>query len=182
MQIWQSLVLVSHWPGSKHDSRIFQKMHNIAKNLEVVLLMGFCLEMLDTLVYPFFWLLYKILITYRNKIQQISYQNQMYHWNDFWYSQKRFHCLTLWERGYDIFVLRFRPNTNSCQWPYQCLSSSTDCARELFKGLNRSSSILLCTRKKKFLVGGCGFFVSDVINGRLFGHLGPLYLALNANR
>jgi len=28
----------------------------------------------------------------------------------------------------------------------------------------------------------CGFFVSDVINGRLLGHLGPLYLALGPNR
>jgi len=28
------------------------------------------------------------------------------------------------------------------------------------------------------MVGGCGFFVSDVINGGLLVHLGPLYLAL----
>jgi len=25
--------------------------------------------------------------------------------------------LTLWELGYDIFVLRFRPKTSSCQLP-----------------------------------------------------------------
>jgi len=36
--------------------------------------------------------------------------------------------------------------------------------------------------KKIFLVGECGFFVSDVISGGLIGHLGPLYLALGANR
>jgi len=31
------------------------------------------------------------------------------------------------------------------------------------------------------MVGGAGFFVSDVIRGGLFGHLGPLYLALGPN-
>ena len=36
--------------------------------------------------------------------------------------------------------------------------------------------------KKSFLVEGCGFFVSDVRSGGLLGHLGPLYLALDANR
>jgi len=33
--------------------------------------------------------------------------------------------------------------------------------------------------KKKFLVGGCRFFVSEVISGGLWGHLGPLHLTLN---
>jgi len=32
----------------------------------------------------------------------------------------------------------------------------------MFKGLNGSASLLACTRKKHFLLGGCGFFVSDV--------------------
>jgi len=32
------------------------------------------------------------------------------------------------------------------------------------------------------LLGGCGFFVSDVISGGLLGHLGPLCLTLGANR
>ena len=36
--------------------------------------------------------------------------------------------------------------------------------------------------KKIFLVGVCGFFLSDVISGGLLGHLGPLYLALGPNR
>jgi len=35
--------------------------------------------------------------------------------------------------------------------------------------------------KTNFLLGVCGFFVSDIINGRLVGHRGPLYLALGAN-
>jgi len=29
---------------------------------------------------------------------------------------------------------------------------------------------------------GCGFFVSDIISGGLLSHLGPLHLALGANR
>jgi len=35
--------------------------------------------------------------------------------------------------------------------------------------------------KKLFLLVGCGFFVSDVISGGLFGHFGPVCLALGAN-
>ena len=58
--------------------------------------------------------------------------------------------LTLWEPGYDIFVLQFRPKTNSCQLPYQHLSSSADCPRELFKGSNESDNLLVCTQKKFF--------------------------------
>jgi len=58
--------------------------------------------------------------------------------------------LTFWEPGYDIFVPRFWPKTSSCQLPYQRPSSSTNCARELFKGLNGSNSLLVCTRKNFF--------------------------------
>jgi len=39
-----------------------------------------------------------------------------------------------------------------------------------------------CLRSKKFFLGGVVFFVSDVISGRLLGHLGPLCLALGTNR
>jgi len=42
----------------------------------------------------------------------------------------------------------------------------------------KSSSLHL---KKNFFVGGCGFVLSDVISGGLFGHLGQLHLALGAN-
>jgi len=38
---------------------------------------------------------------------------------------------------------------------------------------NDAASLVVCTRKNFFL-GGCGFFVSDVISGGLFGHLGQL--------
>ena len=43
-----------------------------------------------------------------------------------------------------------------------------------------AASLIVCTIKK-ILLGGCGFFVSDVISGGLLGHLGPLCLALGAN-
>jgi len=55
--------------------------------------------------------------------------------------------LTLWEPGYDIFVVWNRPKTSSCQLPYQCLSSPANCARELFKGSNGLDSLLVSTRK-----------------------------------
>jgi len=65
--------------------------------------------------------------------------------------------LILWEPGHDIFVLQLRPKTSSCQLPYQRPSSSADCARELFKGSNRSDSLVECTRKKLFWLGSADF-------------------------
>ena len=58
------------------------------------------------------------------------------------------------------------------------------CSTDLVKvskdaAMGKSSSL---HSKKKFLLGGCGFFVSDVICGGLLGHLGPLCLALGTNR
>ena len=47
------------------------------------------------------------------------------------------------------------------------------------KRRGKSSSLHL---KKIFFLGGCGFFVSVVVSGGLLGHLGPLCLALGANR
>jgi len=44
-----------------------------------------------------------------------------------------------------------------------------------------AASLLICTRKQ-FLLEGCGLFVNDVTSGGLLGHLGPLCLALGANR
>jgi len=61
--------------------------------------------------------------------------------------------LTLWEPGYDIFVLWNRPKTSSCQLPYQHHSSYANSARELFKGSNGSTSLLVCTWKKFFVWG-----------------------------
>jgi len=50
------------------------------------------------------------------------------------------------------------------------------------KSLKRRGKSSSLHTKKIFLLGECGFFVSDVISGGLLGHLGPLFLALGANR
>jgi len=44
-----------------------------------------------------------------------------------------------------------------------------------------AASLVVGTRKKFFWLGACGFFVSDVTSGGLFGHLSQLHLALGAN-
>jgi len=49
------------------------------------------------------------------------------------------------------------------------------------KSLKRRSKSSSLHSKKIFLLGDCGFFVSDVISGGFLGHLGPLCLALGAN-
>ena len=43
------------------------------------------------------------------------------------------------------------------------------------------ASLLVYTQKKFVCLGSAGFFVSDVINGGLLGHLDPLCLALGAD-
>jgi len=50
------------------------------------------------------------------------------------------------------------------------------------KSLKRHGKSSSLHSKKIFFLGGCEFFVSDVISGELLGHLGPLCLALGANR
>jgi len=58
--------------------------------------------------------------------------------------------------------------------------SSSVSATDSAKSSKDSTSLAVCTRKK-FLVGSCGFFVSDVISGGILGHLGLLHLALGPN-
>jgi len=50
------------------------------------------------------------------------------------------------------------------------------------QGLKRRGKSCSLHLKKNFLVGWCRFFVSNVTSRGLTGHLGPLYLALGANR
>jgi len=50
------------------------------------------------------------------------------------------------------------------------------------KSLKRRGKSSSLHSKYIFLLGGCEFFVSDVISGGLLGHLGTLCLALGANR
>jgi len=47
------------------------------------------------------------------------------------------------------------------------------------KRCGKSSSL---HSKKNFIVGGCGFVMSDVTSGGLFGHVVQLHLALGTNR
>ena len=61
--------------------------------------------------------------------------------------------LTLWRPVCEDIITGFRPKTSSLRLPYHRHSSSTDCARELFKGSNRLACLLVCTRKKKFYLG-----------------------------
>jgi len=50
------------------------------------------------------------------------------------------------------------------------------------KSIEKRGQTSTLDSKKNFLCGGWGLSVSDVISGRLLGHLGPLGLALGANR
>jgi len=50
------------------------------------------------------------------------------------------------------------------------------------RSVKRRSKSCSLHSKNNFWLGGAGFFVSDVISGGLFGHLGQLHLALGANR
>ena len=73
---------------------------------------------------------------------------------------------------YDMFVPRVQPKTSSVRLPYQCHNSSGDCA-------SQSSSL---HSKKNFLIGGCRFFVSDVINEVVFGPYWLMLPGLGPNR
>ena len=55
---------------------------------------------------------------------------------------------------------RFSQKNSSFRLPYQCPSSSAHCAGELFSGSNGSASLVDCTWKKFFCLGGAGFFMS----------------------
>jgi len=50
------------------------------------------------------------------------------------------------------------------------------------RSIKRHSKSSSLHSKIIFLLGECGFFASDVISGGLLGQLGPLCLALGANR
>jgi len=69
---------------------------------------------------------------------------------------------TLWEPVYEYIIPGFQPKSSSFksssfQLPYRRHSSSTDCARDLFKGSNRSASLLVSTWKIFFWLGVADF-------------------------
>ena len=61
---------------------------------------------------------------------------------------------TLWRLG---GFGDFRKKNSSFRLPYHRASSSADYARELFNCSNGSASLVDCTRKKTFCLGGAGF-------------------------
>ena len=92
---------------------------------------------------------------------------------DTWVPHKRRHTIYLY--------LDFGLKNSSFRLPYQRPSSSADCARELFKGSNRSTSLVDCTQKK-FWGRGCGFCVTDVISEVVLGSFWLILLGLGPNR
>ena len=80
------------------------------------------------------------------------------------------------------YIRTFGLKNSSFRLPYQRPSSSTDCARELLNGSKGSASLVDYTRKKIFLVGGCGFFVTDVISEVVLGSFWHMLPGLGPNR
>jgi len=70
---------------------------------------------------------------------------------------------------YNIFVPENWPTTSTFWLPYRRHSSSTDCARELFKPSKDLASLLM--KKKCFWLG-----VTD-LSEVFLGHFGSCYLA-----
>jgi len=54
-------------------------------------------------------------------------------------------------------------------------------ATDLVKSSKNLASLVVCTRLNIFVIGGCRFFVIDVISGGHLNHLGQLHLALGPN-
>jgi len=79
-----------------------------------------------------------------------------------------------WIRG---FSDKKRLNARGFAQEYLCSCMGYRPGRSV-KRHSKSSSL---HSKKIFLVGACGFFVSDVISGGLLGHLGPVCLALGTS-
>jgi len=69
---------------------------------------------------------------------------------------------------------------NACGFVWEFLRSGKH--HQPGQSLKRRGKFCSLHSKKIFWLGGCGFFVSDVISGRLLGHLGPIHLALGPNR
>jgi len=87
-------------------------------------------------------------------------------------------CLTHWRTlGFRDFCKKKRLNAHGFV-PEFLRSGMLYRPGKSLKKRGKSSNL---HSKKNFLLGGCGFFVSDVISGGLLGHLGPLCLALGAN-
>jgi len=97
----------------------------------------------------------------------------------YWYVLTSWKVLTLWRpAAFRDFRKKNRVNARGFAREYlrSCLGYGSG---RSIKRCGKSSSLNL---KKIFLLGGCRFFVNNVISGWLLGHLGSLCLALGANR
>ena len=79
-----------------------------------------------------------------------------------------------------VLFQAFRTKSGGSHVALRKRNSDAESARELFKCSKDLASHVVCN-EKQFLVGGCGFFVSDFLCRGLLGHLDPLYLALGLN-
>jgi len=77
-------------------------------------------------------------------------------------------------------IKRFAKKQMDCTWLCAGISLLLYRFIDLVKVSKDAASLVVCTRKKIFWLG-CRLFVSDVMSGGLFGHLGQLHLALGAN-
>ena len=72
-----------------------------------------------------------------------------------WLRYRPFPTISLPRNNYTLRTglryIDFGLKNSSFRLPYQCPSSSADCARELFKGSNGSASLVDCTRKTVFV-------------------------------
>ena len=85
---------------------------------------------------------------------------------------------TLW-RPTAFRDFRKKKHRNACGFAREFFQSG-QCYRP-GQRLKRHGKSCCLHLKKNFLVGGYGFFVSDVISGGFLGHLDPLHLALGSN-
>ena len=94
--------------------------------------------------------------------------------------EKSFQVLTPWELGYDMFILSSLIQQFCCFWLlHQQHSSSSECARELFKPSKDSASLWVCSENHFF---GFGFFVGDVISEVGFWPIWLMLPGLGPNR
>jgi len=87
--------------------------------------------------------------------------------------------LTLWHpAGFGDFREKKRQNARGFALEFLRYGMLYRSGKSL-KRCGKSSSL---HSKKNFLLGGCGLFVSDIINGGLLRHLRPMCLVMGANR
>jgi len=106
--------------------------------------------------------------------------NCLFKWNETEKFYVSFH-LTLCRPVYEYVIPGFQPKTSRFRSPYRHLSSFADCPRELFKGSN-GLAVFSSALEKIFLIGGCGFFINDVVSEIVFGPFLLILPGLGPNR